>query len=601
MKTFEQQLKTLEALEPLVDAVGDEKVSSMTTFLYDRISHPDSYLVFLGETSSGKSSIINGLLGEQLLPVKAMPTTAAITEIMIADEQGPDEYYAINNDVTMEVLDKAAFSRLSEHPDKRLSRLRLKKWIGQQRLGNLRIFDTPGYGSIVKEHEEVLKNFLPNSDVIVYTVSYRMGIQEDDYQFLRFMKELIRPDVKVLLVINRCPVADRLNPSKIENIKSVVSGLLPLMPVVITIDEVKAADGGHALVECQELWSAVTDAINSPERTKTLHDTFDQFILDLYHTCDNILSSRYAEAQLGEDVLRQFRQNQRQTAEKILDAIPQLIDPAFERLEKQLPKLLDTVEGNSSNKLVEYIDGTDKFEKDETQAFLNAHMLPHTIKTETHEVQEILRVELDDLNEKVDDYIQSEMIDFSKRVNAISVQLDGNQRVALNTLLLSGTKEATRGGLQGYFVAFGGAGGANAGIANAASHLLKKAGDLVGHTFSRSTHNGVKHVLSKVGATSMKAVGVAVAVLIELAFDLYDIATWQGRLKKNTCKAIGKWKEETLPTVVKDIRKLKEENIQTIRDIADEMLAEAEPVVSSGKGMADYEMSKRIGKELFNI
>ena len=36
-----------------------------------------------------------------------------------------------------------------------------------------RIFDTPGYGSIVAEHEEVLKDFLPNSDFVVYTINYK--------------------------------------------------------------------------------------------------------------------------------------------------------------------------------------------------------------------------------------------------------------------------------------------------------------------------------------------------------------------------------------------------------------------------------------------
>lgn len=61
----------------------------------------------------------------------------------------------------------------------------------------MRLFDTPGYGSIVREHEEVLMEFIPNSDVIIYTVNYKIGIQENDYAFLGFLKELIRSPKRI--------------------------------------------------------------------------------------------------------------------------------------------------------------------------------------------------------------------------------------------------------------------------------------------------------------------------------------------------------------------------------------------------------------------
>ena len=61
----------------------------------------------------------------------------------------------------------------------------------------MRLFDTPGYGSIVREHEEVLMEFIPNSDVIIYTVNYKIRIQENDYVFLGFLKELIRSPKRI--------------------------------------------------------------------------------------------------------------------------------------------------------------------------------------------------------------------------------------------------------------------------------------------------------------------------------------------------------------------------------------------------------------------
>ena len=101
---LESAIKKLEMMEPLVSMTGKAEIDAMSKFLYERIIHPDSYVVFLGETSSGKSSIINGLLGNPVLPMKANPTTATITEIELSNAVQCDEYYAINKNATIEKI-----------------------------------------------------------------------------------------------------------------------------------------------------------------------------------------------------------------------------------------------------------------------------------------------------------------------------------------------------------------------------------------------------------------------------------------------------------------------------------------------------------------
>lgn len=65
---FEALVEKLESLEDLVSMTGDPEIVAMSKFLCDRIMHPDSYVVMLGETSSGKSSVINGLWGLPFCP-----------------------------------------------------------------------------------------------------------------------------------------------------------------------------------------------------------------------------------------------------------------------------------------------------------------------------------------------------------------------------------------------------------------------------------------------------------------------------------------------------------------------------------------------------
>lgn len=90
--------------------------------------------------------------------MKANPTTAAITEVELSNRVSSDEYYAINKNAAIEKIDEELFLQLSELPDDKLKRLKVIKSVNPA-INNLRIFDTPGYGSIVKEHEEVLKDF----------------------------------------------------------------------------------------------------------------------------------------------------------------------------------------------------------------------------------------------------------------------------------------------------------------------------------------------------------------------------------------------------------------------------------------------------------
>ena len=245
---LESAIKKLEMMEPLVSMTGKAEIDAMSKFLYERIIHPDSYVVFLGETSSGKSSIINGLLGNPVLPMKANPTTATITEIELSNAVQCDEYYAINKNATIEKINYDLFLQLSELPDDNIERLKVIRAAGNNDLENLRIFDTPGYGSIVAEHEEVLKDFLPNSDIIVYTVNYKIGIQDEDYVFLGFLRELIRPDVKIYLLINRCPQNVNVHNPKVQKIYGFVSDILTVDPDVFVIPNLEVIEGqGHPL------------------------------------------------------------------------------------------------------------------------------------------------------------------------------------------------------------------------------------------------------------------------------------------------------------------------------------------------------------------
>lgn len=568
---YENQLNKLRALQPLLEAVESSEINALAKFLYDRICNPDSYLVFLGETSSGKSSIINGLMGEHILPESSIPTTAAITEVELCKDITENEYLVIDKDASYENISESDFKELCLNPTSNIARLKLrqKNSDSSKRLNHLRIFDTPGYGSIMQEHEEVLKDFLPNSDIIVYTVSYKKGILENDYAFLRFLKELVREDVRIILLINMCPPRTNIDDVRIKEILEYVNSLLHIEPDVILQPFLASEDGiNRPLVRSERLWDLVEKIINSPQRVEYMGEVFDSYIWELYEKCDAIIQNRYLAAKLSEEEYETYKKAQLEMGSNIRKAIDLYVHPTFDRIRKNLPEKMNSAEKQITSILHREIDNSDSMKRDDTRNYLNTFYIPHTINTVSKDtILFYTETELEDLNKIVDDYIQKEIVNLDTKIKTIS---ESHVEKQVQNIMGGIIQRAGTRGLGGYFAQFGGAGGANAGMANAASHFLKKAGDLFNKKFSRETHNALKHYMAKFGATSMKTVAVALAVFVEIAFAVYDIATFKSKFKKATDESIAKWKYETLPLYLRDLVKLEDENIDTLRQIASE-------------------------------
>ncbi len=592
---YSSLLNKIDILEPLIEATGKPQLMDKAKFLYDRISNPESYVVLLGETSSGKSSIINGLIGSHLLPVKASPSTAAIAEIVLKYNLPSVEFFSISKDAKMKKISEMEFCSQCEAPHSNLKRLKAYVSTSNRLLNNLTLFDTPGYGAIVDEHEEVLRDFIPNSDFVIYTVSYKIGIQDYDYSFLGFLRELIRDDVKIVLVINRCPVGIDVNTNpRIKEIKSYVSDLLTIEPQIFCIDNITATDEtGHAMPICDGLWSYIGKQIFTEERKKLLFDAFDGYIHDLYTECDNVLQLKYKEALLSDDECRQIRMAQREFADQIRLASKNLVEPTFNHIKSKLPKRIEDTEKRVNDFIIQRIKEADRLGKDEMVAYTNSHLIPFTIKKEMGEVISFIDVELSDLNRKLQDYIQKEIIRFNDKVEVI---VDSNFDYAVKAIAQEYIKRTMSNALTDYFMMYAGAAGFRGGAANAASHSLKVVGDLMKKTFSKHAHE----VAQKIGASLAKGAGAIIAVVTELIIEGYDCFTWKSKLEEKVKEGVQKWKEDTIPMIQKDMDELMETNISTLFSIAKQMedsIDEA-PTTNIDECKKNIELSKSIKKQL---
>lgn len=547
----------------IVEQIDDYELNALSAFLCDRIKNIDSYVMMFGETSSGKSTIINGLMREDALFVSSAPSTAAITEVEFKDEISENSFYAINKDATIEKIDNKVFNDLLKNPDKDLQRLKLVTKTTKYDLSNMRLFDTPGYGSIIDEHDEVLKEFIPNSDIIIYTINYRIGVQENDYAFLKFLKELTRDNIEIILLINRCPENINKSDRRIIEIQRYIFDILHNDIKTFFIKN-EFVEDGYPLPLAEELWTYIEKIINSPKRLEVLEEAFEQYIIELLGKCEILIEKEYQNIKLSQNDKEKTKALSDKFMNNVEKLIPTLIEPTFDKLIKSIPNKLKSSKYNIESSVMSSIDKVSTISMEENITYVSNHLLPYSTFTETLELKRYIEITLEELNEKVNDYLNAEIIQFNKDIEiCFSTELE----LATKSMGKKVGTEFVKGGLTKYFVSFGGAGGAGAGVANAASHTLKVAGDFFGKTFTRETHNTLKRVLAKIGATSVRSIANAATVIVELLSVIIEYGTWKAKLKKKAGIAINDWHNEIFSVINEDIIKLKKENIDTLKSI----------------------------------
>ncbi|MBD5133061.1 MAG: hypothetical protein HDT38_01100 [Clostridiales bacterium] len=549
--------------------LGNDALIQPALFLRQRIYQPDGYVVLLGESCCGKSTVLNSIIRQNILPVSSLPSTGAITEVFLDRETDAPFYAVINRNATMETLTLEQFRQLSITPDAEVARLRATLPSDDLDAVGVQLFDTPGYGSLIAEHEEVLEEFLPSCDSVAYLVNYRTGIQQSDHEFLRMLMALSRPGIPFCLVINRAPAGAGADDRRVKEIKRHAAALLtiPDLPLFI-IPSTPVQEGIISTPELDRLRTHLISGLRSEKRQKELYTAFLAHLQNLAVLVRAELERRTRNAQMDAESAQFMRQEIEELQNRFQNAIDEIVLPGFQKIRQQLPGLIHSNRKEMEAEVCSEIAKQGVTSKEETIAYTNSHLLPFWARKKSEDIQHYLTVELNDLDKKVDDYLNTAVIKFER-----DIQLHFSSTVKAGAGVAKGLAEKLlNGGLIQYFLKYGGRGGAGAGIANAASHALKQIGGLFGHTFSSPTHNALKHFMSKVGLTSVKTLGAATAGVIEVAAMGLDGATWKPILEAKIKNGLKKWETEANQLILTDLDKLKVENIETINSVKETLI-----------------------------
>lgn len=181
--------------------------------LNTRLSQGRFHLAVLGQVKRGKSTFLNALLGESVLPAAVVPLTAIPTFIRFGPELSIRVRYLDNRPDTVmkgEPLtwlqtNLEGFVTEKNNPKNTKCVRDVEITHPAPILRDVVLIDTPGIGSTFRHNTEITMNFLPQCDAALFMVSADPPITELEVAFLRHIGSRVG---QLFFVLNKVDYLD---------------------------------------------------------------------------------------------------------------------------------------------------------------------------------------------------------------------------------------------------------------------------------------------------------------------------------------------------------------------------------------------------------
>jgi small GTP-binding protein len=194
-RIIEEEVSMLQQLSIVVSNLDNN--SPDISLLKDTLSGINDLfmIVVVGEFNSGKSSLINSLLGGSYLSTGVLPTTSKVHVLRYRDN-ATKVWRATENMLLKD------FEEIDLPVD----------W-----LKHIAVIDTPGTNAVYSNHEKITQQVIPRSDLVLFVTSVERPMTESEAGFLRKICDWGK---KVVVVMNKI---DTVSPTEREQALSFVS------------------------------------------------------------------------------------------------------------------------------------------------------------------------------------------------------------------------------------------------------------------------------------------------------------------------------------------------------------------------------------------
>lgn len=322
----------LAVVQPLLHAYYADLERS--DYLQGLIQNFKIYVPFIGQFSSGKSSLVNALLENPVLPIDIAPETALPTELYLAQQ----------NHVSLHTDTQIIELTLEQLRTNQLGNLPANARIVVQttaevlaKIPHLVLVDMPGWGSGIATHQRAIDDYLSKSLAYVIAVSVDEGTLRNTLR--QALAELALHHKPVILVVTKAHKRSLIIQQE------VVARLLQEMTAILGEPPSAVAVTSAAKSDVGELRRALEQLEQQAEQIflQQVVKPWDAELAKLEHLIELRIHQRFDNAECLQAEIEQLQQQQHHLEQELL-RVSRLLEnklvAAWERVQRHLQAAL---------------------------------------------------------------------------------------------------------------------------------------------------------------------------------------------------------------------------------------------------------------------
>ncbi len=195
----------LQTLARLAGEAGAEALAAEAGSLAERLAEGRFYVVCVGQFKRGKSTLVNALVGEAVLPTGVVPITTAVTVVRHGEQLAARVRFATRDWEECNPYTLATYVSEEQNPGNEKGVTGVEVFVPSPLLeSGMCLVDTPGIGSVFEANTAATRAFVPHIDAALIVLGADPPISGDE---LALVQEVARQIDDLVVVLNK---ADRL-------------------------------------------------------------------------------------------------------------------------------------------------------------------------------------------------------------------------------------------------------------------------------------------------------------------------------------------------------------------------------------------------------
>lgn len=204
------EVPLLKKLEAMITEYGLVEFRSTLSMILDRLEDNSFEMAIFGRVSSGKSSLLNSILGTDVLPVGVTPITAVPTRLLYGESPAVHVWFANRSPEQFEISQLPEFVAEQLNPGNEKHVARIVVQLPSPRLQDgIAFVDTPGLGSLATRGAAETLAYLPRCDLGVVLIDAGSTLTPDDLQTIRILYDAAIPAMVLLSKADLLSTTDR--------------------------------------------------------------------------------------------------------------------------------------------------------------------------------------------------------------------------------------------------------------------------------------------------------------------------------------------------------------------------------------------------------